>query len=325
MRRLPCSLLAAVALCAVPARADYLPQGEKQELGLRVAGGERWVTVYRPAGYRAGAPAVLLLHGGTQSMRKILSADAGGTRQWLAIADRERFLLLIPNATNAATGDTRGDIQTWNDLRPDGAAGQSRADDVAFLVQLLDWAQERYRWDAKRVYVTGASNGGMMTMRLLLERPERFAAAAAFIASLPARPPAPPAAGRRVPLLLLNGTRDPLIRWPGGQVRGNRGETMPVEAMVQWWRAVNGVADVRADSETLPDLDPGDGCRLHRTTWAGTAPVVFYRAEGGGHALPSIAHRIPDRPLVRRLIGPVCRDAEGAELAWAFFREHGAR
>jgi polyhydroxybutyrate depolymerase len=259
-------------------------------------------------------------------MRKMFSEHAGGTRQWLHIADREKFLLLIPNATNAKTGDPKGDKQNWNDLREAGATGKSTADDVGFLMQLLDWAQEKYRFDPGRVFVTGASNGGMMTFRLLLEQPQRFTAAAAYIASLPATAPPMPATGRRVPLLLYNGTKDPLIQWSGGEIRGERGKTMAIEPMVQWWREVNGVSRAPAITDILPDRDPKDGCRLTRTEWnTGPAPVVFYRAEGGGHALPSIAHPLNLGPIARRIIGPVCRDVEGAELAWEFFKRYSSR
>ncbi len=35
--------------------------------------------------------------------------------------------------------------------------------------------------------------------------------------------------------------------------------------------------------------------------------------------MPSIRHDISNSLIVRRLIGTVCKDAEGAELAWRFF------
>jgi polyhydroxybutyrate depolymerase len=311
------------ASCTYAASA---PQGQVQELSLPVAGEARWTTVYQPPGYQPGASVVLLLHGGGQSMRKILSDRSGGTRQWLHIADREKFLLLIPNATNGKTGDPKSDRQNWNDLREASARGKPAADDTGFLMQLLDWAREKYRYDPRRVFVTGASNGGMMTFRLLIEQPQRFTAAAAYIASLPATAPPKPAAGKRVPLMLFNGTRDPLVQWQGGEIRGEHGTTMAIEPMVQWWREVNGVSNAPAIMANLPDRDPDDGCRIQRIVWNSestvAAPLVFYRAEGGGHALPSIAHPLHLGPLARRLIGPVCRDVEGAELAWEFFKRH---
>jgi poly(3-hydroxybutyrate) depolymerase len=71
----------------------------------------------------------------------------------------------------------------------------------------------------------------------------------------------------------------------------------------------------------LSDTDPRDGCPLLVTTYRalpGGAQVQFLKMAGGGHAMPSREHRLPDTRLVRRLIGPVCRDAEGAEMAWDF-------
>jgi polyhydroxybutyrate depolymerase len=320
------SVLVASWLHLPGALAADAPQGQAQELSLEMAGAARWTTVYIPPGFKPGAPVVLLLHGGGQSMRKIFSNQAGGMRQWLYIADREKFLLLIPNATNARSGDPNGDKQNWNDLREASATGKAAADDVGFLIRLLDWAQEKYQTDPRRVFVTGASNGGMMTFRLLLEQPQRFTAAAAYIASLPATPPPQPTRGTRVPLMLFNGTRDPLIQWQGGEIRGKRGVTLAIEPMVQWWRELNGVSRVSANTDSLPDRDPEDGCRIQRSVWAadapGAAPLVFYRAEGGGHALPSIAHPLYLGPLARRVIGPICRDVEGAELAWEFFKRY---
>jgi hypothetical protein len=38
--------------------------------------------------------------------------------------------------------------------------------------------------------------------------------------------------------------------------------------------------------------------------------------------MPSIKHKIADGFLVRRFIGPVCRDLEAAELTWAFFKQY---
>jgi len=299
--------------------------GVRDEHSLQVGNQLRWTTVYVPENMQRDAPVVMLLHGGGQSMRKILAEGSGGTSHWLQVADREGFLLLVPNAANARNGDPKGDRQNWNDLRPATAKAKSSADDVAFLMRLLDWAHDTYHYDPRRVYVTGASNGGMMTMRLLLEKPERFAAAAAFVASLPAVAPTLPGPGKRVPLMLFNGTKDPLIQWPGGMIKGNRGETMAIEPMVDWWKQVNGVDRTNAQVDSLPDRDPQDGCRIERTAWSAPspgAPLVFYKAEGGGHALPSMEHPVRKGPLVRRLIGPVCRDAEGAELAWEFMKAY---
>lgn len=94
---------------------------------------------------------------------------------------------------------------------------------------------------------------------------------------------------------------------------------------LEWWVRANRANARPAPEEPLPNHDTGDGCRIYRTLYPASgkgAPVLFYRIEGGGHAMPSIQFQIPSGPLARRLIGTASSDAEGAELAWQFMRQH---
>lgn len=304
---------------AAPTTAELSALG-LQERSLRVGATTRWLLLQQPPDGQRPAPILIVLHGGGQSMRRMFDAGAGATRGWPELARRENALLLVPNGTNPDNGDPRGDNQTWNDLRQDIARASS-ADDVAYILALIGWAQATYRTDAARVYVTGASNGGMMTFRLLMEVPEPFAAGAAFVGALPAedtrlKPPARP-----TPLLIANGKLDPLVQWNGGEIAGHRGQTRSVAATVAWWAAANKAAAQPSATATLPDTDPSDACRIERRDYPagpGGAPVTTYTMTGGGHSIPSSRYDIPKGWLVRRFIGPVCRDAEGIELAWQF-------
>lgn len=309
-------LLMIAAVCQAQPRQTF------RELPFESGGERHWFRVLVPANLRPKAPAVMLLHGGTQSMRKILESNAGGTLAWPAIAEREGFLLIVPNGTNPETGDHRGNLQNWNDLRPQGPGGNPRTNHVRFLRELAGWAVRTHGVDPARIYVTGASNGGMMTYRLLLEAPDVFAAGAAFIAPIPEGLIAP-ASARPVPLMIANGTEDPLVKWGGGTIPRRPGVILSGPATVEWWVRVNRTAVVPR-METLADRDPKDGCRIYvarYTPRADGAPLVFYRVEGGGHAMPSIAHPLRESRLTSRLIGPACRDAEGAELAWEFLKQ----
>ncbi len=107
-------------------------------------------------------------------MRSIFSPLSDSTSTWLRIAEQEGIVLVVPNGVNAETGDTYGNDQNWNDLRSDTAAGQHVVDDVGFLLALLERVVSELELDQPRVFVTGASNGGMMTFRMLLEAPEPF-------------------------------------------------------------------------------------------------------------------------------------------------------
>lgn len=286
---------------------------------LKVGDLERVFRVQVPPNLKPGAPVVVLLHGGSQSMRKLFAPTAMATRQWQPLARQEGFILLVPNGVNPKDGNPLGDQQSWNDFRSEG----STADDVAFIKHLLDWTQARYRTDPARVYVTGASNGGMMTQRLLIEAPERFAAGAAFISALPESdatltPPRHP-----VPLMLVNGTKDPLVLWQGGPVAHSRGRTRSVEDTLAWWIRANKASPNPTDVAQLPQRDPQGECRLYRQRYPaqpGGAEVLFYKMEGGGHVYPTLRQRRPQGPLARHLLGPACREEESAPLTWNYFR-----
>ncbi len=273
---------------------------------------------------RKDAPVVIVLHGGTQSMREIFEGKAGGSRAWLNLAREHDFLLVAPNGYNPKRKNGKGNRQMWNDYRLPGSRLNSEMDDVAFIRKLVRRITRQYGVDDHRIYVTGASNGGMMTYRLLIESPGLFAAAAAFITSLPVdhpdlRPPSKP-----TPLLIANGTEDPLVKWEGGSTVLRKGHFMPVEEHVAWWVRANKAQLNRSQKSLLPDFVPEDNCRITRQFFPAQdkgAPVVFYKIQGGGHAIPSIKYSPAKQSFVKRLIGPVCRDAEGAELAWRFMRK----
>lgn len=291
-------------------------------------GATRFYRVYLPQRLPERAPAVLLLHGGSQSMRKIFLDNAGGTLAWLDIADREGVVIIAPNGTNRRTGNASGDMQTWNDFRNDTAV--ANVDDVAFLRRVVRDETERLRLDPARIYVTGASNGGMMTFRMLIEASDLFAGGAAFIATMPEGANQLPRPKRPVPLMIVNGTADPLVKWEGGVVARDesRGATISTAATVAWWTEANRASRVVTRQSALPDLDPSDGCTLQLDEYAATpngAPVWLYTAKGGGHVMPSLRHELSDSRLVRRVIGKVCKDAEGAELAWKFFSANAPR
>lgn len=291
-----------------------------EERSIQSDGQTRFFLV-EAANVRPGAPVVVVLHGGGQSMREIFGPRAGASRIWRDIAQEQGLVLLVPNGTNARTGDTAGDNQNWADVR--GLSGD-RGADVRFILAMIDWAVERYRADPRRVYVTGASNGGMMTYTLLMDAPGRFAAGAAFIANLPAADEALRQPSRPTPLMIMNGTEDPLMPYAGGAVAYNRGEVRSAPATAAWWIAANR-ATRQGVEVRLPDGDPNDGCRIRgerHIALPDGAPVVFYTVEGGGHAAPTPNH--PEQPsrLATRLLGPLCRDVESSRLAWDFMRAY---
>jgi len=278
--------------------------------------------IYLPDPLPENPALVLYLHGGTLSMRSLFSSLVDGTKTWLEIAEAEGVVLLVPNGVNPETGDTFGNDQNWNDLRPDQAAGQSTVNDVGFILALLNKIETEVPIDKNRIFVTGASNGGFMTYRLLIEAPERFAAGAAFIANLPELDGGLPLPKEPTPLMIANGTDDPLVPWDGGMVGKDRGVVISAEETVDWWVSANRADPNQLMSRFLPEINPDDNCQVRMDYYPATeegAAVLFYAILGGGHTMPSIDHAGLDNRLTRRLFGPVCREVEGVRLAWDFF------
>ncbi|MEL6365009.1 MAG: PKD domain-containing protein [Pseudomonadota bacterium] len=304
---------------AVSVTVEPAPLATAVEVPIAYDGKDRVYTLVTPTGYAPGGTAVMLLHGGTGSMRQLLEAD-NTPRRWAELAELHGFLLIVPNGFNEDDGDGLGDRQSWNDLRAENNVNLSTEDDVGFLLAVLDDADARADFDNGRVFVTGSSNGGIMSMTMLILHPDRFAGAAAFIAALPEEAIPDPAAP--TPIMLLNGTEDPLILFDGGPVGANGSPTRSVPATVAYWEYVNGAVEAAAVDVSIPENRSDDGCTIFGTAYpdaAGDPAVTFYRAEGGFHSIPD-----PDPPFrspaVEAVVGPSCFEAHGVDLAWSFFQ-----
>jgi polyhydroxybutyrate depolymerase len=155
---------------------------------------------------RKPAPLVIVLHGNMQT-----SADLVSRTSWPAVARREQVSVVFPDGLNRA----------WEDLRPhDKRAARpppDGTDDVAFIAKLVEKYVASGVADPKRVYVTGVSNGGAMTMTLACRRADLFAAAASVIMNLTDESAQACHPARAVPMLMMNGTADPLIPYDGGR------------------------------------------------------------------------------------------------------------
>src|SRR5882724_5098432 len=138
---------------------------------LDIGGVKRTFTTQLPG--NKPAPLVIVLHGNTQT-----GADMVSRTSWPDIARRDGFGVVFPDGLNRA----------WADFRPNanraGRAPPKGTDDIAFITKLVEKFIADGTADPKRIYVTGVSNGGAMTMTLVCARAELFAAAASVIMNL---------------------------------------------------------------------------------------------------------------------------------------------
>ena len=245
-----------------------------------------------------GMPLVIVLHGNGGTGRQIERHTS-----FDRIAAREHFVVVYPDAVD----------RHWNDGRPEVDNG---VDDVAFIASLIDEIATKHAIDRKRVYVTGMSNGGIMSYRVACDLADRIAAIAPVTGNLPAAIRCEP----RVPVsvLAINGTEDPLVPYAGGTVGRNRGSVLSAALSTAHFATHAGCGPATGTVDE-PDANPADGSRTRRTSYACPAPVTveLLTLDGAGHTWPGGSQYLP-----KLLIGGTSRDFDGAERIWDFFSMH---
>jgi polyhydroxybutyrate depolymerase len=254
------SLIAAalLVLAAAPAHAQTcelaLASGVSSQQ-LTSGGRARTYRLFVPPGYdgRARLPLVLDLHGSGGS------AEGQARNSGLeTVAGTERFLVAT----------LQGENNRWNVPVQDG-----RADDVAYVSDVIDHVAARACTDLTRVYMTGFSGGGRMTSLAACRLGARLAAVAPVSAL---RWPGP-CTGPRVPVLTVHGLADPQNPYDGHAAgRGAEWLESVPEALAGWARH-NGCT-----GEAILDDPPGplstmryDGC--------GDNEARMIRIDGLGH------------------------------------------
>jgi polyhydroxybutyrate depolymerase len=262
-------------------------------------------------------PTVILLHGGTQNAEK-----AWRQTSFPELARRHRFVLIAPDGIDGNWNDGRDKYQSGAD-----SAQVKSVDDVGFISALIEKADTEFGADPARVYVTGSSNGGLMSWRLLCERPELFAAGAPTIATLTLNPNERCPGGKGIPVIATFGTEDPLMPYDGSPVIQRGSERMEARSSApestRWWAVRNGCT-AETDVTKLADNDPKDDSTLARYEYRNCprgAAVVRIDAVGGGHFLPG--SKVRDGFVLKRILGSANRDADGAMLIWDFVSQFG--
>ncbi len=314
------SITLIAGVCMVGPAFGGSSEGEVSSHQLMHDGILRDYYVYVPAGFsrEQASPVVFVLHGGTGSADRMLTVQA---RDFMSLSDREGFILVYPNGYPDQEGSAR---HHWNDGRKKSRwrAHQKNVDDVGFFSAMIDRLVKEYNADPKRIYVTGISNGGLMSYRLGCELSDRIAAIAAVAANLTPEISELPSKGP-ISVLIMNGTQDPLMIYEGGEITGFRGvrlgKILSTAETVRFWldrSACHGTPQITME----PDRDPKDGTRVRREAYGPCREeneVVLYTILGGGHTWPG---GVPY--LHQSLIGKVSRDIDASRIIWEFFKRH---
>ena len=251
---------------------------------------------------RTRVPLVLVLHGGGGN-----GANAESMTGFTAKARSEGFIVAYPEGT--ARG--RIPLLTWNAGHCCGYAMNEEVDDVGFLGALIDTLSSRYPVDPRRVYVTGMSNGAMMSHRVGRELPDRIAAIAPVVGALFGDEAS---RGPGVSAVMINGVLDNSVPYnggmPGGRFTGSWDGTPVRPAVYQatFWANANA-----CDPE--PTVVEAEMYIHLRHQCPAPVAVELYAVKDNGHAWPGgqRGSAVGDAPS---------NALNATDVIWAFFASH---
>ena len=282
VRALGACALVFASLGAAPAADEHVTMG-----GL-----DRTYHVYVPARRAPSPPLVVVLHGGFGT-----GAGAETQYRWDAMADRNGFVVLYPDGFQRA----------WN---AGDCCGQPRArgvDDVAFIEAAIRATARAYATDPERLYVTGMSNGAMMTYRLACESALPIAAIAPVAGTLTVACDHP----QRVSVLHVHGLADGNVPIGGGVGVGF--------ARVLYRPVADGIAVFRkADECAGPVTTTAGPVTTARSSCANGKTVQLTTVAGAGHQWPGSVPPPARAAAILRLDGPSAA-LDATEVIWSFF------
>lgn len=303
----PRLLWAAVALASLGALpACSHPDPGTETTSIQVGGLSRTYIYHEPTSAPAAGSRKLVVslhgNGGKGAQQEDLTAFS-------TLSDQRGFIAVYPDGIDKSWADGRGTTD----------ADKQGVDDVAFVSALIDEFIKNHGADPKQVYVSGFSNGSMMTNRLGCELAGTIAAIGLAGGTMPELVSTTCAISRGMPVMAFHGTEDPFAPYAGGEVNsGAGGKVLSAKDTRAFWA---GKAGCSVDVMTTPMPDTAsDGLTVDRDESQGCkdgVEVVLFTVNGGGHTWPSS----PDN-LGESLVGKSTTDINASELLLDFFSKH---
>jgi polyhydroxybutyrate depolymerase len=300
---------------------------------------DRTYLVHLPRGYdhEQKYPVVILLHGMNQDTDDMLRLT-----KFNDLADKDSIIAVYPSALHGRwnVGVRAPQKQTMRSPMghggrhggfgggfpgsggyPSGGQGQGRGDeqdqtpqpdDIVFLYRMLDQMATKFSVDAARIYATGLSEGGFMSMKVGCTMAERIAAIAPVGAAMPKTMICLPT--RPVPVVMINGTSDPVVPYKGGTEHNLQSPVISVADSAKAWAKIDGCAEKPTQTK-LPAHEKG-GMETKVETYDGCqqgAQVVLYSVKGGGNTWPG-----GEQYEVEKQVGKTSRDLNANETIWSF-------
>lgn len=294
----------ALALACITAAAPPLHAVE-QERSLDAAGLRRTYVLVRPDSVPSPVPLIIVYHGGGQT-----AAEARRYARFDEFAEKEKYVVVY----------AQGLGNNWNDGRTSGdlsLRAAANADDVEFTLQIIEQLEAEGLADPARIFLTGASNGGMMAMRAGCALSHRIAGIAPVVANRPAEWRCD---AKRMPALFIHGTDDAYMPFAGGHVAGQKsirdlGQVLSVDDTIVDFKRINGCAAVK-ETNTLDNVGRDDTKAVVTDYDCKKAPLKHIVIEGGGHTWPGARGRL----VTELLLGNTSEEVNATAEIWNFFK-----
>jgi polyhydroxybutyrate depolymerase len=297
-------LLAVVAgvFCLLGSVSAFAAQ--RIERSLVVDGLTRQYVMWIPDGApsREPLPVVLAFHGGGGSVEALEDNS-----QLQAAKEAANFLIVFPVGYDR-TFNVGGYCC--------GSAARQNIDDVKFVRALLADVGSVVKFDRRRVYSTGFSNGGQFSYYLACHMPDVIAAIASVSGAM--QPPFDTCRpGRAIPVMHWEGLADRFDPFEGGRSLVRTAPPQPpTMAGIDLWRRLDGTR------ETRPVDIAGPGAQCTQSTGAEKdAIVVLCLVPGLGHQWPGDNHKPGSRRVLAQL-GPFGPPMDVNDAILTFFSRY---
>lgn len=321
--------------CVVTFMQEISDPGTIRWLGMRKA--VRRYLVYAPQKLPAGPVPLVFVFPGSSASAESAALYYTHTR-FETLADRDGFVVVYGNGlpTPFWPGD-KPSVPKGGFLPGCWAPHAGEGLDVTYVRTVVQQLERELPIDRARIYATGLSMGGGMSLQLALEAPD-LVAAIAPVAPVPFQPTGewlhschPRPGYETISIAMLAATADPFVSYaPGPSTMFEQAHFPGMEQTRDAWLQALKIAGAPV-TDTFPDRVDGDSYLPHTGLSSSTIErqryvagpdgqeLWYYRATGMGHWWPS------PRPMWKGLwatFGKNNQDIDFADQAWEFFQRH---
>lgn len=237
-------------------------------LNLTHDGLQRSYILYVPANYtgNTAVPLVFNFHGyGSNATEQMWYGD------FRAIANAEGFIIAHPEGT-VFNGSTHFNVG--------GFTLGSTVDDVGFTAAMIDTISTNYNIDPARIYSTGMSNGGYMSLLLACQLSDKIAAVASVTGSMTPQMYDACSPQHKMPVLQIHGTMDGTVPYTGNPLW-----TKSISDVMQYWANFNNCG-ASPSVTAVPNTNTTDSSTVEHMVYGGcdnSVSVEHFKITNGDH------------------------------------------